>query len=74
MRMESWPCVSRFRQNERERRNLTGFKMNRQLEPMRKQRLHHQAHLGFSRIAIGARLDIKPVREYHSGKRDLRSW
>ena len=63
MGMELWPRVARLRQNEGKYRNLTGLKMNRQFEPIRKQRLNHLTKLGFGRIATGARLDVKPVRE-----------
>lgn len=64
VRLKPWPCFSRLRRNESEYRNLTGFKMNRQLESVCKQRLHHQAQLGFRRPSTGARLDIKSVRKY----------
>ena len=59
---ELWPRLTRLDQNERVHRKLAAFNMNSQLEAIRQQRLHHQAHLVFSRTPIRASLDREFVR------------
>ena len=50
-----WPSRSGLQQNERQHWHLPCLGVNRQLEAIRKQRPHHQAHLVFTGITFGAR-------------------
>jgi hypothetical protein len=51
MRTELGTRLSWFDESESEHGDLLGLEVNRQLEAIRKQRLHHQAHLVFGRIS-----------------------
>ena len=68
MLLELWPQLSGLVQNQREHRKLPGLIVNRQLEAIRKQGLHHESKLVLGRIAGCARLDvisigIRPFRQ-----------
>ncbi len=59
MRMELGTRLSGFDESEGEHGDLLGLEVNRQLEAIRKQRLHHQAHLVFGRIALRPRMNFE---------------
>jgi hypothetical protein len=54
------PQLSGFVQNKSEHWKLPGLGVNHKLEAVREQRLHHQPHLIFGRIAVCCpRLNVK---------------
>jgi hypothetical protein len=61
VRLELRSGFTGLREYEGEHRDFARLVMNREFEAIRKQRPHHQAHLVFRRIAIGARLDVEPI-------------
>src|ERR1700730_3117699 len=66
MLLEMWPQFPRFVQNKGEHRKLPRLKVNRQLEAIRKQSLHHESKLVLRRIAGCVRLDVisKGIRQF----------
>src|SRR5580704_5851445 len=61
MRMQLRPEFAGCDKSQSEHRDFLGFKMNRQLEPVGEQRLHHQAHLVLRGIAIRFRVNYVVV-------------
>src|ERR1035438_1942523 len=57
------PGFSWFQQTKAVRWNLPRLMMNRQLEAIGEEGLHHQAHLVLGGIAFDARLYVKPIGE-----------
>jgi hypothetical protein len=52
---------TRLVQNKRVYRKLSHLSVKRQLEAIRKQRLHHQAHLIFGRITFRTSLNVEAI-------------
>src|SRR5262249_31926804 len=61
MTIQLCPSLSWLVQNEGKRRSFLTLEVNRQLEPVRKQRLQHQAHLVLRRIAFSRRINRIPI-------------
>ena len=63
MRLDFRPQLSGLIQNQREHRNLLDLVVDRQLEAIRQQSLHHQSILVLGRVAGSPRLDVIAIVE-----------
>jgi len=62
MGLELRTSLSGLHQQKRKNWKLPSLRVNDDLEAIRKERLHHQPHLVFARIAIRTRLNVKSIR------------